>query len=157
MKKAISLILVLVLCLSLASCGKEATLKDLTGCPRAPLQETEKFLKKAGMEITIVTDEYVAFNYGNWSGNASATGISIDISNITARDVFDQEVEAMQKEVDALCGEPYASHDSSGMPGMEMSNVTAFYRYDGGIIATSTFNSSFSKSFTVVIYPGAGE
>lgn len=157
MKKVISLILVLVLCLSLASCGKETTLKDLTGCPRAPLQETEKFLKKAGVEITSVTDEYVAFNYGNWRGTVSATGISLDISDITAKGAFDQEVEAMQKEVDALCGEPYASNDSAGLPGMEMSSITAFYRYDGGIIATSTFNSSFGKNFTVGIYPGAGE
>ena len=152
MKKFLSLILVLIVCLSLVACGAKASLADLTNCPITSVQESEAFLKKSGVEITHVTENYVAFSYGDWEGTASPTAIGLSISSILAKN-YTSEVEAMVKEVETLCGEPYSTREDGGVAGV-LSSTLAFYMYPGGKIAVSTSKSALGNSTRVMIYPG---
>ena len=116
MKKWISVLLVLVLLLSLCACGKKAALTDLLECPTDSLEDAEAFLKDAGLEIKSSTAQYVTFTFGNWDGQVSARGVSLNISEIAygKSDVdYDKEVKEMLEQVEELCGEPYATNDNS--------------------------------------------
>ena len=157
MKKLMSLMLVLVLVLSLSACGKEATLTDLLECPTSSLDEAEVFLEKAGLEIENTTEQYVTFAFGNWDGRVSATGISLSISQSTARTKsanYDQEVEDMLQQVEDLCGEPYNTSESNNPMGLDMQSNTSFYQCDSGIIVVDETTIAGTSEFRVVIYPG---
>lgn len=153
MKRAISLALVLILCLSLTACGNP-TLQDLLDCPDGSLEERAEYLKSCGCEIKNTTADYVTFDYGNWDGHVSALGISLDLSEITAgadKVDYDKEAEAMIKEVEELCGEPYSSRDNQGnYPGMKSS--LAFYACGDDVIAVSESDFNGSKSISINIY-----
>ena len=158
MKKLISLLLVLVMVRSLGACGKKSNLTDLLECPTDSLKDAEAFLKDAGLEIKSSTAQYVAFTFGNWDGQVSALGISLNISEVAygKSDVdYDKETKDMVKQVEELCGEPYNTNESNGTMGMDMQSSMSFYKYDGGTIVVNESTIAGTSSMNIVIYPGA--
>ena len=158
MKKWISVLLVLVLLLSLCACGKKAALTDLLECPTDSLEDAEAFLKDAGLEIKSSTAQYVTFTFGNWDGQVSARGVSLNISEIAygKSDVdYDKEVKEMLEQVEELCGEPYATNDSNGSLGLNMQSSMSFYKYDGGTLVVAASTLAGGSQTRIVIYPGA--
>ena len=158
MKKWIAVLLVLVLLLSLCACGKKAALTDLLECPTDSLEDAEAFLKDAGLAIKSSTAQYAAFTFGNWDGQVSALGISLNISEVAygKSDVdYDKETKEMVKQVEELCGEPYNTNESNGTMGMDMQSSMSFYKYDGGTIVVNESTIAGTSSMNIVIYPGA--
>lgn len=148
MKKLISLTLILVLCLSLAACGKEPTLADLLECPAgASIDELESFLTDCGFEIENTSDTSVTFAYGNWDGNASATGISLS----QTLNPSESDIDAMREEIQEICGEPYNESTSTAF---NMTSTTEFYT-DGNSIIVLDVTSGGMSGVRVFIYPGA--
>ena len=148
MKKLISLVLVLVLCLSLAACGKEPTLEDLLQCPvGADLDELEKFLKDCGYEIENTSDSAISFTHGSWDGLASTQAIMLSMNSDATQD----DIDAMREEIQAICGDPYNENTSNGYG---MTSTKEFYT-DGNSVIVLDISEGIMSSVRVVIYPGA--
>jgi len=148
MKRLISLVLALVLCVSLVACGKKASVASLLECPAgSSAEELEQFLKGCGYTIESVTNDTVIFTHGEWRGMANALAISLSISMNPKQETLD----AMYNEIREICGEPYNTQNSN-FAGME--STMEFYT-DGNSIIVWSVSSGMMSSADVAIYPGA--
>ena len=154
MKRVFSLVLVLILVLSLAGCGKTPQLEDLMNYPVNPgsLSECETFLKQCGYEITRTSDTAVSFTDGYWEGAGYLNGVSLRYSTIGKSNVdFDKEVDSARAMLEALCGPAYSSNESNTIYRM----VTEFYTCGSNIVAFSvSYMGSGMDSMDIAIYPG---
>ena len=150
MKKALSLALVILMLLTLCSCGKAPSVTNLVEYPvgTTSIRDYEKFVKSCGYKVENTTDQYVSFTDGTWDGMATPTGITLSLNTIgIGNEEFDKEIEAVRQELRSLCGEPYASQSSQMHP---MTNE--FYAYGDKVVAVTIITSPM-KSMNIAIMP----
>lgn len=154
MKKLVSLVLLLTVVLCLTGCSKP-TLKKLLDYPTgASVEEMEKFLEDCGYKPEKTagtgTDTAITFTHGKWDGRAEGPVIILSISD----DADDKDLDAMRKEIQDICGEPYNETSSNVMADTVF--VKEIYT-NGNSEIVLTMIKGFANTANILIHPGAGK